>query len=233
MISTSMAKAMTILPDRLVRFLSKNVVNYYLKKYATIHITGKETLEKIKAPTLFICNHLSNSDGLVLAKILKEIDPTFVAGEKLSNNAVTNIGINVVKTTKIKPDTVHNEGLKRIINLVKAGESLVIFPEGTRSRSACLIEAKKGILIIARMTGASIVPIGLSGTERLLPISEKDDMSTENFKHADVHVTIGQAFDLPKRRKDQDKKTYGEFATNYAMKKIAVLLPEPYRGYYK
>ena len=157
MISTTTAKIINILPDKLVTYISKKIIGKYLKKYANINIVGTENLKGIKTPTLFICNHLSNSDGLVLDKALKEIDPTFVAGEKLSNNAVTSIGVNVIKTTNIKPNTADKEGLEKIIKLVKQGESLLVFPEGTRSRVNSLIEAKKGILLIARMTGAPIL----------------------------------------------------------------------------
>jgi 1-acyl-sn-glycerol-3-phosphate acyltransferase len=233
MISTTTAKIINILPNRFVTYLSKKVVDKYLKKYASINIKGSENLKGIKTPTIFICNHLSNSDGLVLDKALKDIDPTFVAGVKLSNNAVTSIGVNVIKTTNIKPNTADKEGLKKIISLIKQGESVLIFPEGTRSRVGSLIEAKKGILLIARMTAAPIVPIGLYGTEKLLPIGEKGDMSGETFNYADVHINIGKQFEFPKRAKEQDKKEYEEFAAKYVMKKIAELLPENYRGVYK
>lgn len=233
MISTTTAKIINILPDKFVTYVSKKVVDKYLKKYANINIEGSENLKGIKTPTIFICNHLSNSDGLVLDKALKEIDPTFVAGVKLSNNAVTSIGVNVIKTTNIKPNTADKEGLKNTIKLVKQGESLLIFPEGTRSRVGSLIEAKKGILLIARMTGSPIVPIGLYGTEKLLPINKEGDMSAETFKFADVHINIGKQFGFPKRAKEQDKKEDEDFATKYIMKKIAQLLPENYRGVYK
>jgi 1-acyl-sn-glycerol-3-phosphate acyltransferase len=233
MISNIMAKTINILPDKLVTYISKKVVDRYLKKYANINIEGSQNLKGIKTPTIFICNHLSNSDGLVLDKALKEIDPTFVAGVKLSNNAITSIGVNVIKTTNIKPKTADKEGLKKIIKLVNQGESLLIFPEGTRSRVGSLIEAKKGIFLIARMTGAPIVPIGLYGTEKLLPISKEEDMSAETFNYADVHIKIGKQFEYPKRAKEQDKEEYEDFAIKYLMKKIAELLPENYRGIYK
>jgi 1-acyl-sn-glycerol-3-phosphate acyltransferase len=233
MISNIMAKTINILPDKLVTYISKKVVDRYLKKYANINIEGSQNLKGIKTPTIFICNHLSNSDGLVLDKALKEIDPTFVAGVKLSNNAITSIGVNVIKTTNIKPKTADKEGLKKIIKLVNQGESLLIFPEGTRSRVGSLIEAKKGIFLIARMTGAPIVPIGLYGTEKLLPISKEEDMSAETFNYADVHIKIGKQFEYPKRAKEQDKEEYEDFAIKYLMKKIAELLPENYRGVYK
>lgn len=233
MISTTAAKIINILPDKFVVYISKKVVDKYLKKYANISIEGNENLKGIITPTIFICNHLSNSDGLVLDKVLKEIAPTFVAGVKLSNNAITSIGVNIIKTTNIKPNTIDKDGLKKIIKLVKQGESLLIFPEGTRSRVDSLIEAKKGVLLIARMTGAPIVPIGLYGTEKLLPINKEGDMSTETFNYANVHINIGKQFELPKRAIEQDKKDYEDFATKYIMKKIAELLPENYRGVYK
>ncbi|MTI66988.1 MAG: 1-acyl-sn-glycerol-3-phosphate acyltransferase [Firmicutes bacterium] len=233
MISNTMAKIINVLPDKFVTYVSKKIVDKYLKKYANIKIEGSENLKGIKTPTIFICNHLSNSDGLVLNKALKEIDPTFVAGVKLSNNSVTSIGINVIKTTNINPNTADKKGLKKIIKLIKQGESLLIFPEGTRSRIGSLIKAKKGVLLIARMTGAHIVPIGLYGTEKLLPINREGDMSLETFNYADVHINIGKQFKPPKRAKKQDKKEYENFATNYIMKEIAELLPENYRGVYK
>lgn len=233
MISSTTAKIINRLPNKLGKYVSQRVVDKYLKKYATISIQGKENLIGIKTPTIFICNHLSNSDGLVLDKALKEIDPTFVAGVKLSNNAITNIGVNIVKTTNIIPNTVDKDGIKNIINLVKQGESILIFPEGTRSRVGSLIEAKKGILLIARMTKAPIIPIGLYGTEKLLPINQDGDMGTETFNYADVYINIGKQFDFPKKETKQDKKEYEDFAIRYIMQKIAELLPENYRGIYK
>ena len=233
MISTATAKIISILPDKLVTYISRKVVDRYLKKYASINVEGSENLKGIKTPTIFICNHLSNSDGLVLDKALQEINPTFVSGIKLSDNAVTSIGVNVVKTTNINPNTADKEGLKKIVELIKQGESLLIFPEGTRSRVGSLIEAKKGILLIARMTGAPIVPVGLYGTEKLLPINKEGDMSAETFCYADVYINIGKQFECPKRAKEQDKKEYEDFVAKYLMKKIAELLPEDYRGVYK
>ena len=233
MITTTTAKLINILPDKLATYISKKVVDKYLKKYAKITIQGSENLKEIKTPTIFICNHLSNSDGLVLDKALKEINPIFLAGVKLSNNALTSIGVNVIRTTNIKPNTADKEGLKKIIKIIKQGESLLIFPEGTRSRVGSLIEAKKGIFLIAKMTGAPIIPIGLYGTEKLLPINKEGDMSAETFNYANVHINIGKQFEFPERSIDQEKKEYEDFTTKFIMKKIAELLPENYRGVYR
>ncbi len=233
MIHPIIAKGVQRLPKKWVQFVSQKMVDRYLNKYATLYIEGQERLETLKTPVLFVCNHLSNADGLVLNRVLKPVDPTFVAGVKLSKDSVTNIGMNVVKTTHITPDTADHAAIKKIIRLVKGGESILIFPEGTRSRTGSMIHAKKGILLIARMTGASIVPIGIHGTEQLLPINQEGQMSDETFAHASVHVHIGKPFTLMERAQGFDKKAYEEAATYDIMRRIAKLLPESYQGVYK
>lgn len=228
-----LAKAIKLMPKNLVSFLSKNVVDHLINQYATITVNGIEHLSDLKTPAIFVCNHLSNSDGLVLNQVFKAYDLTFVAGMKLSGNDVTHIGINVVKTTTIEPNSADREGLKKIVELVKRGENLFIFPEGTRSRTGCLIEAKKGILLIAKLTGAPIVPVGLVGTEKLLPINPEGDMSGEKFCKADVKVNIGRPFVIPTNDDGREKKDYEAFVLRFIMLKIAALLPVEYRGVYQ
>ncbi len=233
MVSETFANIVHKLPPKLRRTVSRYLVNKYLNKYAQIHVQGKDNLTGIIQPTLFVCNHLSNADGLVLQGALKSVDPTFVAGEKLSSDAVTRLGSNAVKTTVIKPNSADKEGLKRIIDLIKEGESILVFPEGTRSRTGSLIEAKKGILLIARATGVPIVPVGIWGSEKLLPINREGHMNREQFNYAEVHIHIGQQFQIPKRVSAQDKKVYESNVLQAIMKSIANLLPQAYQGVYK
>lgn len=143
MISSRTAKLIGYLPKGMLKYVSKKVVDRYLNKYANITVLGKDNIENIKEPVIFIGNHLSNSDGLVLQKVLRDKNVTFVAGMKLSNNPLTNIGMSIVKSITIKPNSADKEAINAIIKTVKAGESIFIFPEGTRSRTGSMIEAKK------------------------------------------------------------------------------------------
>jgi len=231
-ITSIMTKLAGCLPEGLVVSIGKKIVNQRVKKYANIKVHGMENLHDINKPIIFICNHLSNSDGLILNKVLREQDVTFVAGVKLSNNPITNIGLHMIKTIPIKPNSADKEAMAKIINTVKQGNNLLIFPEGTRSRVGSMIKAKKGILLIAKLTKAAIVPLGLCGTEKLLPICS-EDMSKEKFQYADVYVKVGKPIELPKKEKEENKVDYEERAINYLMKSIAELLPEEYRGEYK
>ncbi len=232
MISPKMAKFISHMPKGFVNFVCKKLLNHYIDKYADIHINGMENIDCDK-PIIFICNHLSNSDGLVLNKVLKDYDPTFVAGIKLSGDPITSMGINMVKTIPIKPNTADKEAITKVVKTLKEGNNILIFPEGTRSREGSMIEAKKGIILIAKLTGANIVPIGMCGTENLLPISKDGNMSSEKFNYAEVYINIGKPIKLPKKDRDEDKHEYEERAVLYLMKNVAELLPEKYRGVYK
>jgi 1-acyl-sn-glycerol-3-phosphate acyltransferase len=222
------------MPEGLLIAFGKKIANGYLRKYGRLHVEGFEELKSIEGPIIFICNHLSNSDGLILNKILKkDFDPYFVAGVKLTDDPVTSLGTKIVKHIAVKPNSADKEAITNMVKAVKGGNNLVIFPEGTRSRTGAMIEGKKGILLLARLTKASIVPIGMSGTDKLLPINNCGNMGSETWHTADVDIKFGKPVVLDKREKDEDKHLYDERCLNKIMKSIAELLPESYRGVYK
>lgn len=233
MISTRFAKMLRILPEGLFIALSKRIAYGYIKRYASLHIEGMDNVDNISGPKIFVCNHLSNSDGLILSKILKDkYDPYFIAGVKLSNDPVTSLGTKIVKTINIKPNSADKEALTRIIKVVKEGDNIFIFPEGTRSRTGSMIEAKKGIILIAKLTKAPIVPIGMWGSEKLLPIDKDGNMANEKWSYADVNIKIGEPIIIPIKEKNEDKYEYENRLLNYIMKGIANQLPKEYRGFY-
>lgn len=233
MISPKIAKLLDYLPEGLVNVIAKKIVNNIIKKYTSIEVKGLENLKNIKKPVIFICNHLSNSDALILDKVLKAQDITYVAGIKLTQNSTTNIGVKLIKTTVLKPNSADKEGLTKIINIVKAGSNIALFPEGTRSRTGAMIEAKKGLLLIAKVTKAPIIPIGIYGTEIFLPINDSGNMAAESFHHSKIGVTIGKQTELPEKEQDEDKVAYEKRALTTLMKEISKLVPESYRGVYK
>ena len=234
MLSPIVVKIMRMLPEELLIKITKITVKRYLKKYANFDIQGLENIDKAPGAKIFISNHLSNADGLIIDMLLREkYDPTFVAGAKLSDDPVTNLGTKLVKNITIKPNTADKEAITNMVKIIKSGESIMMFPEGTRSRVGSMIEGKKGILLIARLTKAPIVPIGVWGTEKLLPINEGGSMADETWQHADVHIRVGEPIMLPTKNEDEDKKDFEKRSMDYIMKSIATLLPEEYRGVYR
>jgi len=232
MISPGMSRLIGMLPDSLIKFLANKILYGYVKKYAKIKVNGMENLKGVKKPMLFICNHLSNSDALVLNKTFKEQDLAFVAGVKLNANVLTNLGMHITKTINIKPNAADKDAISHTVKYLKEGNNVLIFPEGTRSRDGKMNEAKKGIVLIQRLSKATVIPVGLSGTEKLLPIND-NDMALEDFRYADVTVNVGKPTEIPPKGKAEDRREYDDRVLNIMMKSIARLLPESYRGVYK
>ena len=146
---------------------------------------------------------------------------------------ITNLGIKIIKHISIKPNTADKEAIIEMINILKGGENLLLFPEGTRSRTGRLIEGKKGAILVARMSKANIIPISLTGTEKLLPINGEGNMSQEKWNDAIVNVNIGEPILMPKKNKKESKHEYDERCLNHLMQAIAQGLPEEYKGVYK
>lgn len=234
MLSPFVVKLIDVLPSSIVLATGKRIVNNYIKKYADIDISGLEKFEKVEGPIMFVCNHLSNSDGLILSRTLKEkYDPYFVASVKLGSDPVTKMGAKLVKHISIKPNSADKEAISRIIHTVKSGENLLIFPEGTRSRTGALVEGKKGIILMVKATKATIVPIGLSGTDKLLPVNKEGNMGLETWNHSKVNINFGEPVKLPSKLKEETRHEYDDRCISTIMKAIAALIPESYRGVYK
>lgn len=223
----------TMLPEFMQKFLAKKYLEREFRKKVKISVEGRENLDLVKEPTIFIGNHLSNIDAVLYIDLLKErFDPYFVAGVKLNKERLTNLFKLLFKTIDIKPNSADIESMREIINKVKEGNNLVIFPEGTRSRTGAMIEAKKGILLIAKLTKAQIMPISMMGTEKVLPIDRGEDMGKERIHEGEIKIRIGKPFDLPKKEKEEKKEEYEERAMNIIMGSIARNLDEEYRGFY-
>ena len=103
------------------------------------------------------------------------------------------------------------------------GESLVIFPEGTRSRNGSMQRALAGVARYFDRSNALVVPFALSGSERLFPIDE-------NFRPARVTARIGHVLESDEllercgRKRSLVMDTLGYL--------IAACLPEDKRGTY-
>ena len=230
MISPTVLKIIDFLPDKVVSFIANKLIDSYMNKYANIKTYGMEKIMEVKSPIIFICNHLSNADGIVMNKLLKDNNVTFVAGVKLTDNKLTKLGFHVAKTINIKPNSADKEAISKIINTLKQGNNIMIFPEGTRSRDGKMAEGKKGLLLMAKLSKATIIPMGIWGTEKLLPINE--NMASEKFNYADVNISIGDPIMIPSKGEKEDKNEYHDRVMHELMCGIAILLPEQYRGVY-
>lgn len=209
----------------------KALVSTLLGAYAKVKVYGSENLQN--TPVLYISNHLSNVDALILERALSKNRPLFMAGVKLKTAVMTRLIMDLVDTVMIEPNTPDLDALKKAIEALRSGKSVLIFPEGGRSRSGSLLRAKPGASVIARKAGVKLQPVSLMGTEKLLPIRD-DDMGGERLFKAVVTVKIGEPFSVDEVSvRTEDGKEDRQLSADAMMLRVAALLDPGYRGVYR
>lgn len=121
---------------------------------------------------IFMANHQSLFDILILTHVLKPWDVRFVAKESLFSIPVFGQAMSKAGHVAIDRDNMRKamKAIEAAVTEVQAGRSLVVFPEGTRSLDfSRLQEFKVGGMILALKTGKAIVPLVLSGSGEIKP----------------------------------------------------------------
>ncbi len=113
--------------------------------------------------------------------------------------------------------------LRTAFDILKSGQALIIYPEGTRVESGVLAEPEPGAGFIAQRAACPVVPVGLTGTRECLPKGAHWPRRTL------VSITFGKPFRVLSKRLDGAKVTRQE-AAEAIMVEIAELLPDHQRG---
>lgn len=133
-----------------------------------LNISGKENLPG-KGPVVFASNHQGYADIPVTCVALDKFQFAFVARDNLSRVPFYGKWMRRIRGVFIKRNNAR-DSLKTInegIELLENGFSLLIFPEGTRSRGGPMREFKRGSLRLAAKPGVPVVPITIKGTHRI------------------------------------------------------------------
>jgi 1-acyl-sn-glycerol-3-phosphate acyltransferase len=117
----------------------------------------------------FISNHQGMFDILIILAALP-IRVGFIAKKSLIKFPVFAQWMMAIGSIFIDRSDVKNarESINKGIESIKKGNALVIFPEGTRSRGPKLGDFKKGSLKLALKSGATIIPISINGTYKMI-----------------------------------------------------------------
>ena len=201
------------------------------KFFARVHVHGLDRLHGLDGPILLVANHISNADPPLIGSFItpalgrriywlgkQEALDWPVMGKFIELNAV--IGI--------ERGAADVDAFRKAKRVLDEGHVLIVFPEGTRSPSGTLQEAKEGTTILALRTGARIVPIGISGTPRVWPRGRKVPLPARGK----VVMRVGAPFTISAPGAGAERRAAQVAATTEIMGRIAALLPPAQRGVY-
>ena len=138
-----------------------------------VELVGREKLENL-GPVIFMGNHQSQVDPIALFVALPEI-PGFLAKKELRR--VPFLGRAMEVGGHVFIDRGNREQAIAAVDeagkVIRAGASVLVFPEGTRTQKAEIGPFKKGPFHLAKQAGVPILPFGLRGTRDILPKHSK------------------------------------------------------------
>ena len=168
---------------------------------ARLEIHGLDQIPSHRA-VVFMANHQSNCDPPALLAVL----PPVLVLVKKEFFRVPIVGRGMVVCGFIPVDRRNREqalaAVEKGVQALKAGKSFLVYPEGTRSPDGRLQRFKKGVFVMAIKAGAAIVPISVSGSNKIMPkgkfvirpgrvrITFHEPVATEGSAMEDRHLII-------------------------------------------
>ncbi len=149
----------------LIFYTSKYLILLISKLFFGLKIYGKNKIPK-SGGVIFACNHISIFDPPVMGSCTGRF-VFFMAKDSLFKNIISRFYMWNVNARPIKRGVFDRSAMKLCINIVKNGNGLVIFPEGTRSKTDKFLDPKPGIGLIANHAKRQIVPAYIHGSNRL------------------------------------------------------------------
>ncbi|MDX2052467.1 MAG: lysophospholipid acyltransferase family protein [Polyangiaceae bacterium] len=136
--------------------------------------------------TVFVSNHCSHTDPFLIAHL--PVAMRWLAKASLFKIPFLGWAMRIAGDIAVKRGDANSarEAMKKCADWLDQGVSVVIFPEGTRSKTAELLPFKNGAFRLAIETGADILPLAVAGTHTAL---RKHDWKA-GYSHG--HLNIGQ-----------------------------------------
>jgi len=207
---------------KIVRFF----IRLLIRLIARVELVGFENMPTAKGYVI-ASNHIGRLDAAMVYYVLDRPDIIMLIAEKYRKNAFWRWlakQVNGIFIDRFNPD-IHalREAMKRMQN----GGVLAVAPEGTRSKSGTLIQARPGGIYLAWKAGVPILPVAVTGTQDALVVDR-----LKHLKRLDIKATVGTAFTLPKEARGKGREALLQEYTDEVMCRIAALLPEEMRGVY-
>ena len=193
-----------------------------LRIFGDWEVNGKENVPR-KGALIIVANHISDIDaGILNASIPRRVE--FMAKADLFQKPIISQFFRAYGAFPINESGKEFYSINHSLHILNRNGAIGIFPEGAKNPTA-LGQAMLGSAMIAMMSGAPILPVGITGTESV------GDGIRVFYPKGTFRINIGKPFYAPVVR-GKRLRINVETTTDIIMKQIAALLPERYRGVY-
>ena len=148
----------TLLPDYVLR----SAIYFLLNSIYKIKLRGMENYSQAEGPTVIVANNNSFLDPLLLAAFLPE-DIVFMVDSNIAKRFWVRIFLRYVRHIPVDPTNAI--AVKTIIDKVKKGTKVVIFPEGRMSTTSGIMKVYPGPAMVIERSGAQVLPIFIQNTQ--------------------------------------------------------------------
>ncbi|MBV6392307.1 MAG: Bifunctional protein Aas [Anaerolineales bacterium] len=209
-----------------LRFCARKV----LPLIADIEVRG-DVSKLPKGGYMLASNHLGRLDSLVVYYVLDNDDLIHPLTDKYKKYWYGRLAGRIFNVTWLTRGEADMSAIKEFISRLKKGAVMIIAPEGTRSKTVSLLKAEPGAVYIASSANVGIIPVALTGTEDADVVAR-----LKKFKRLKITITAGDDLYFPpdvRSVKGAERDKLLQDSIDEVMCRIAALLPESYRGYYR
>jgi 1-acyl-sn-glycerol-3-phosphate acyltransferase len=172
----------------------RTIFYIFFKVFNRLEVIGSENVPE-KGGVIVAANHVSYLDPLVIGAALKR-RATYIAKQELFE--VPLLGIFVKSFSfPVDRDRPQPSTIKETVKKLKSGALIVMFPEGGRSVDGSLLDAKRGIGMIATISRSPVVPALIEGTDNVLPAGRKI------LRPSKIRVIFGNPIEVKEEEKDK------------------------------
>jgi len=194
---------------------------------ARIELRGFENIPFGK-PYVVIFNHVSTFDPPFLLTFWPETLEALGASDIWKRAGFgQNLLVRLFGGIPVRRGEYDRQALERVVCVLKSGHPLLISPEGGRTRTPGMRRGRPGLAHIIEETGVPVVPVGIVGTTSDFFVRAVRGQRPELF------LTVGAPIHLPPlEEKGEARRLSRQHNVDLAMRQVAELLPEEYRGVY-
>jgi 1-acyl-sn-glycerol-3-phosphate acyltransferase len=152
-------------------------------------VTGADNIP-LTGPVIIAPIHRSNVD-FAFSLFISPRKIFFMAKEGVFHPAIFAALLIRLGAFPVNRNSADRESMRLAEEVLKRGEALALFPEGTRKSGTSIEALHDGVVFLASRSGAKIVPVGIAGSEQAMPVGAKLPRFTK------IQIVVGKPIDPP------------------------------------